>query len=259
MKIDWFTVIAQVINFLILVWLLKRFLYKPVLNAIAQRERKVDNQLSDAATKMSDANDKLKEYQEKNTEFDQKKKELMEEVVKQSKEERQSLFDQARKDAEVLRLQLLKAADEKEESLEKEIAEKTRQEVFDISRKALKDLAGANLEEQVVKTFISRLNESADTLKQQILKIFNSGKTELAIKSAFELSDKQKEDIKGTLKNISNSECEFQFETSPQMISGIELSANGYKVSWSISEYLNSLEKNVSETFREKTKDAIGN
>jgi len=38
MLIDWFTVVAQVINFLILVWLMKRFLYKPILNAIAARE-----------------------------------------------------------------------------------------------------------------------------------------------------------------------------------------------------------------------------
>ena len=53
MEIDWFTVIAQVINFLILVWLLKRFLYKPVLNAIAEREKKIAAQLSDAEAKRS--------------------------------------------------------------------------------------------------------------------------------------------------------------------------------------------------------------
>jgi F-type H+-transporting ATPase subunit b len=39
MLIDWFTVAAQAINFLILVWLLKRFLYKPVLNAVDAREK----------------------------------------------------------------------------------------------------------------------------------------------------------------------------------------------------------------------------
>ena len=44
MKIDWFTVFAQVINFLILVWLLKQFLYKPILNAIEARENKVAGQ-----------------------------------------------------------------------------------------------------------------------------------------------------------------------------------------------------------------------
>ena len=40
MKINWFTVIAQLVNFLILVWLMKRFLYKPILNAIDEREKK---------------------------------------------------------------------------------------------------------------------------------------------------------------------------------------------------------------------------
>ena len=80
MKIDWFTVIAQVINFLVLVWLLKRFLYKPILNAIEEREKKVSEQLTDAAEKMDEANEKLNQYQQKNEEFDQKKKEMMDEV-----------------------------------------------------------------------------------------------------------------------------------------------------------------------------------
>jgi F-type H+-transporting ATPase subunit b len=259
MKIDWFTVIAQVINFLILVWLLKKFLYKPVLNAIAEREKKVDTQLSDAATKMVEANDKLKEYQDKNIEFDQKKKGMMDEVVKQSEEQKQNLFDKARKDAEALRLQLEKAVKEKEENLEKEIAEKTKQEVFAISRKTLKDLADKDLEDQVVNTFISKLKESSETVKQEIQSIFISGKPDLAIKSAFELSDKQEEEIKNAVKTLSEKELAFRFEIDPQLISGIELSVNGYKVGWNISEYLTSLQKNISGSLQEKVKNAISN
>ena len=49
MLIDWFTVGAQVLNFLILVWLLKRFLYKPILNAIDAREKRIAAELADAA------------------------------------------------------------------------------------------------------------------------------------------------------------------------------------------------------------------
>jgi len=41
MLIDWFTVGAQALNFLILVWLMKRFLYKPVLHAIDEREMRI--------------------------------------------------------------------------------------------------------------------------------------------------------------------------------------------------------------------------
>ena len=48
MLIDWFTVAAQALNFLILVWLMKRFLYKPILNAIDAREKLIAKELADA-------------------------------------------------------------------------------------------------------------------------------------------------------------------------------------------------------------------
>ncbi|MFQ3186924.1 MAG: F-type H+-transporting ATPase subunit b, partial [Marinomonas primoryensis] len=51
MLIDWFTVIAQLINFLVLVWLLKRFLYRPILNAIDAREKRIADELADADEK----------------------------------------------------------------------------------------------------------------------------------------------------------------------------------------------------------------
>ena len=64
MLIDWFTVAAQVLNFLILVWLMKRFLYQPVLNAIAAREAKIAAELKDAADTKAKAHQQLD-----NTEF----------------------------------------------------------------------------------------------------------------------------------------------------------------------------------------------
>jgi F-type H+-transporting ATPase subunit b len=51
MLIDWFTVAAQALNFFVLVWLMKRFLYKPILNAIAEREKKIASELANADKK----------------------------------------------------------------------------------------------------------------------------------------------------------------------------------------------------------------
>jgi F-type H+-transporting ATPase subunit b len=51
MLIDWFTVAAQVVNFLILVWLMKRFLYKPILHAIDEREKRIATELANADNK----------------------------------------------------------------------------------------------------------------------------------------------------------------------------------------------------------------
>jgi F-type H+-transporting ATPase subunit b len=55
MLIDWFTVAAQVLNFVILVWLMKRFLYKPILHSIDEREKQVAAELSNADKKKAEA------------------------------------------------------------------------------------------------------------------------------------------------------------------------------------------------------------
>ena len=55
MLIDWFTVGAQALNFLVLVWLLKRFLYKPILNAVDAREKRIAAELADADAKKAAA------------------------------------------------------------------------------------------------------------------------------------------------------------------------------------------------------------
>ncbi len=48
MLINWFTVLAQIVNFLILVYLLKRFLYGPIIRAMQEREKKIARRLQDA-------------------------------------------------------------------------------------------------------------------------------------------------------------------------------------------------------------------
>ena len=73
MLIDWFTVIAQVVNFLILVWLLKRFLYRPILDAIDAREKRIALALADADAKKVEAEKERDAFQQKNEAFDQQR------------------------------------------------------------------------------------------------------------------------------------------------------------------------------------------
>ena len=103
MKINWFTVIAQVINFLILVWLMKRYLYKPILNAIDEREKKIAAELANAETQKAEAAKEQAELKQKNEQFEQAKKGLMDKAVNDTNEERKKLMEEARNDADALR------------------------------------------------------------------------------------------------------------------------------------------------------------
>ncbi|MDZ4667742.1 MAG: F0F1 ATP synthase subunit B [bacterium] len=252
MQINWFTVIAQIINFLILVWLLKRFLYQPILNAIETREEMIAAQLKDAETKMADAKNEQDGFRQKNENFDAQKKELMSKTLAETNELRDKLLDKARTDANLLRTKLETASQKDQEALNQKIAQKIEEEVFAVSRKTLAILASASLEELVVKAFIERLNALSDEEGVEVATAFKSADNAVFVRSAFDLPTNLQTDIQKTLDEVLGKSMQIEFKTAPQLISGIELSTNGYKLSWSISAYLNSFKKILAEPILEE-------
>jgi F-type H+-transporting ATPase subunit b len=253
MKINWFTVIAQAINFVVLVWLLKRFLYKPILKAIDEREKKIASQLKEAEDKKSVAEKEQDDFRKKNEDFDRLKKGLMDKAVADSNAERDKLTEGVKKDAVILRAGLEKSIQDQQESQNDEIAQKTAQAVFSITRKALTEIASASLEEQTVNTFIRRLDAAKDEEKKQFTDAFRSNANTILIRSAFDLPPKQQEDLSNAVDKVLGDKSRLQFATTPELISGIELTTNGYKLAWSFSEYLHSLEQSIPAKPKETT------
>ncbi len=254
MLIDWFTVIAQVFNFLILVWLMKRFLYKPILHAIDEREKQVATELANADKKKAEAQKEHEEYQHKNEEFDQQRTALLSQATDEANAERQRLFDEARQAAMALSSKQKEALKNEEHQLHQAIRIRTGQEVFAIARKALTDLAGTSLEERLGEVFIQRLREMDGQTKAGLAKTLKAASVPVLVRSAFDLPAKQQTAIQNALNETFSAEIQVRFETAPELIGGIELSANGQKVAWSIADYLTSLEKGVDDLLKEKDK-----
>lgn len=256
MLIDWFTVIAQIVNFLILVWLLKRFLYKPILNAIDTREKKIAKELADADLKKTEAGKERDEFQRKNEEFDQQRAALMDKVTQEAQAERQRLLDEAREAADTLSAKRHEALLSDAHNLNQELSQRTRQEVFAIARKALTDLAASSLEERMAGVFIRRLHELDEQAKKNLGEAFKSASAPALLRSAFDLPEAQRTAIQNALNETFSAPIPLRFETAPELISGIELTTNGQKIAWSISDYLAALGKSVEELLKEKDKAA---
>jgi len=254
MLIDWFTVSAQVVNFLILVWLLKRFLYKPILHAIDEREKRIAKELADADAKKTEAEKERQEFQKKNEELDQQRDELLSEAKDEAKAERQRLLDESRQAAGALHAKQQDALKREQESLRDAITRRTREEVFAIVRKTLTDLAGASLEERMSEVFTRRLRELNDEAKKSLAKALKTLSDPVLMRRAFELPSQQRDAIQREINEVFSTEMQVRFETAPDVISGIELTTNGQKVAWSIAEYLASLGKGVGELLKEKDK-----
>jgi F-type H+-transporting ATPase subunit b len=254
MNINWFTVIAQVINFLLLVWLLKKFLYKPILNAIDEREKKIRDKLKDADAQKAAAQKEQDDFKKQQEDFDQQKKALMDKAVADANTQKQQLMDAAKTEADNLLANTAQAAKEKKENDHLEMSEKIQQQVFAFTRKALTDIASTSLEEQTANTFVKHLQELIGDDKKQFIDAFKSNSNAILVRTAFDLPAKQQGEIHDAVNVLLSADTQLQFKTTPGIISGIELSTNGYKFSWSISEYLSSLEQNISATMKENTK-----
>lgn len=257
MLIDWLTVTAQVLNFLILVWLLKRFLYKPILNAIDAREKKVAGELADAAAKEAEAQKEKEEFMRKNEEFDQQRAALLSRAKDEVKTERQRLLEEARKEASDLRLKQQEALRSSEQDLHREISLRAQQEVFAITRKVMSDLAGTSLEELMVNVFIQRLHGLKDEEKKQLAYELGISSNPVLIRTALDLPQVQRNLVKKAIKETFGIEIQARFETAPDLVSGIELTANGQKVAWSIEDYLTSMEKSINELLKAQPEGEI--
>jgi F-type H+-transporting ATPase subunit b len=247
MKIDWFTIGAQAINFLILVWLLKHFLYKPILQAIAAREKRIASELADAKAKKEEAQKEHDEFNRKNSEFDKQRTELLAKATDEATAQGQRLLDEARKAATALRSKLQEAIDNDAVHLNQAIGRRIEQEVFSIARKVLTDLAGASLEDLMVSAFIQRLKQLSTEEKRKLLPGGQSSSPAKSlpsiIRSSFNLKDSLQEDIESAIKEVLSTTIPIQFETDPALVSGIEFTSNGQKLAWSISNYLSSLKE----------------
>ena len=252
MLIDWFTVGAQALNFLILVWLMKRFLYKPILNAIDMREKRIAAELAGADKKKAEAQKERDEFKSKNDEFDKHRTALFAKAEGEAKVERQRLFDEARKAADALSLKRQEALRKEEQALSRVISQRTQEEVFAITRKTLADLAAVNLEERVSEVFIRRLREMDGQVKAGLAEALKSTANPALVRSAFDLPAKQREAIQNALNETFSAEVPVRFETAPGIVGGIEFSTNGQKVAWSIADYLTSLEKSVGDLLNGK-------
>lgn len=259
MRIDWFTVGAQVLNFLILVWLLKRYLYKPILHAIDAREKRIAATVAEADAQKTEALKERDAFRQKNETFDRQRDELLGKATEEAAAERQRLLDEARQAADAMSAKRRESFGREARNLNQAIALQTQREVFAIARKALADLASTSLEAHLGEVFVRRLRALDGEAKAALAGALRTASEPALVRSAFELPAEQRAAIQKALDDAfpaeppsSPPDARVRFETAPDLIGGVELSANGQKVAWSIADYLASLETSVGELLEGK-------
>jgi F-type H+-transporting ATPase subunit b len=261
MLIDWFTVSAQTLNFLLLVWLLKRYLYGPILKAIDARESQVAKVLSDADTIKSDAELQRNLFEKKIIEVDTKREQLLKESKITAKNHSEKIVFQAHRNADEISKSRLLALERELQHYQDNIVLKTLQEIYEIARKVLTDLADVELEQKMFECFCRHLQSISPNEKTNLNKTIEEDNTGLLICSAFALTPLQIDKIDLILQGITaqkttstntNRHYQLKQEVKTELISGIELRSNAWKLAWNSEDYLKVLQTHINQLLLEQ-------
>lgn len=254
MQIDWFTLVAQIVNFIILLYLLRRFLYQPVVDVMDRREQKIASRLQEAEEKRASVEEQASRYEKKRQELEKERSERMEEIRSEVQEQRKKLMDTAQQEVREEKEDWQKALRQEQENFLQDLRREMGTRAVAIARRVLKDLADQHMEDRMAALFIEQLKSLDKDKKTAIAEAVRQSSEPFLIRSAHELPAKMRERLVEQTRNLLLDEEDHaaRFETRPELISGIELQVNGYHVAWSLQGYLSRLEEEIRERIEEE-------
>ena len=246
MSVDWFTVAAQIVNFLILVWLLKKFLYKPVLTAMNKRQQKVQDELEQATTLAKSAEKEKKQYLALQEEARERGKEELRIARRDADNLRKKLFQEVEAEAEAAHVRWQNELAHEKDFFLKQASAQIAEQFHRLAQSAFRDLADENLEESMVSRFcvlIAKHETEPDFFRQL------QNPDELQVYTAFSLTSSSQEAIREVLWRRLTNSAEICFRPDPTLIAGILVSSNDHKLEWNIHQYLDDFQDELEKVF----------
>lgn len=251
MQIDWLTVAAQIVNFLILVWLLQRYLYRPIVKAMDDREQRIAARLREAAEQKAAAEREAQSYRSQRDALGRDKEHILNRARQEADEAKRSLEEVARHEVEERRLEWLRQLEDEKRAFLHEMRRRGAEHVLALARRALKELADAGLEVQMAAVFAKRLDDLEPHLREKISKACRDAGETVTVRTRFDLAADEQRRITRTIHKQISETANVSYQRSEDAISGIELNVGSQTVAWTLDSFLDDLERQLSKELAE--------
>lgn len=253
MLIDWFTVAAQIVNFLILVFLLHRFLYRPIVGHMNEREAKIKQRLEEASDKQREAQDQIDEFRRKHDDLDQEVAKKIEQAQQEAENRKEELLDQAQKQVEDQRAKWLQGLGKEKEAFAREFKKRGSQEILKYVRRIMQDLADEPLNNRLARVLADRIENLAQKDREKLQRAARA--EEVIVRSTFELDSAEKRKLTTILHQVCGKEADVAYQIDGEYPLGIEARAGNVRLAWGIEGYLEELKSRVLALVEEKTQE----
>lgn len=242
MLFDPFTMIAQLINFVVLVVALRHFLYKPVIDAMDEREKKIAQRLTDADEREHEAEAAAESYRRRQVEIDDRRDELLENAGHDAAERRTELIEQAREDVEDRRNRWLQGLRREREDLDRELQRRVGAEVLVVGRRALVALADADIERRALDKALDHL-EADEPARSALFGTPEDPDRPATVTVRLGFPDEvDRPHLIARLRELGLGEQQaVEFEHSPDAILGVEMRSDTTSIEWNLGDYFDRL------------------
>ena len=243
MSLDWITVAAQIANFLVLVWLLKRFLYRPILDGIDAREAEIAERMGQAQQIREAAEARQAELGSRIAALESEQSDAMDLARAKAEEARDRMIADTREHMATERAAFVRERREGAEKYAANLQKVAGEALLSMTRKALKDLADETLEERIVTMAARRLDEMRDELREAA-----GDMSDLVVTTQGPLPDTARAALtEGVRQRIPGAA--LRFATDPGQAPGLVLRVGDAQVAWTVDSYVDALGLMIRDQF----------
>lgn len=247
MLLDPFTIIAQIVNFTILVVALKYLLYNRIIDAMDAREAAIAERIEQAEEREQQADDARDDHRDKVAELERRREELLDGARNDAEERRRELLESARREIDEQRSRWQQVLRRDQRDLEQDLRTQTAEVAVAISRRVLTDLAGADLQCRSVELALDRLVADDD-----FTDFMQAGDgSPLTVRTAFD-DESIRDLVRARLAEHGLGDDDLlSFEADPTLLIGIEFVSPTESIEWHGADYLEQLDSVVADLLDE--------
>lgn len=239
---------AQLINLFLLIWILKHFLYQPVLAIIDKRRKEIEAQFHEADEKLASATTLEKDLAEQKKLFDNQRQVRLDALDNEISQQKKQMINELEQNYQTKRQQLQDTLNNAWITAENSIHNMLASEFIQLSQKVLTEWSNQTPMDQVLSLFKKKVNTLSQNQKASLQKILLKQKT-ILVNSSEPLTQKQKDFVKGVLLKdfVLPSKVKFQFKKQSTLILGLEIRLGNFLLDWSLNSYLEEVNQRLKQ------------
>jgi F-type H+-transporting ATPase subunit b len=247
MQIDWLTVAAQIVNFLVLVWLLQRFLYRPITDAMARREERIEARLSEAKDARAKVEAEAERLREKHEKLEASREEVLREARQAAQDLRKEMENDLHEEMEARRKTWEDHLEDARDEFANGLRQRAGHQVVDIVGRILKDYAGSDIADQVAGTFVDRLANLDAEARDKLKAAAGRADGPVRVESSVLLKPASRSQITRAIHAHIAPDLEVEYGEDDDLLLGLRLTVGEQTVEWSATRFLSRLETTLDE------------